>query len=439
MNHNLIDWLNEADTPAAAANPDQSGAMAPQIGVGGTAPAAGMDPNQKGDPSITNQANQMNPQPQDITQDPVNPDMPQEDQGEADFEVWKKEYFRESVKGDVLKQKELLKQFKYKDNLLPAQRVFVDNNWDIQLLRENSNINKASKELRKFLREQIDRNNPAGSIVNHLHSVLQTDPMLNNIFIKCLGYGDMKAALHRKYIGALTNSVQVGHGGNDPDLIYNEKGSDKDKGYSIMISTRFGSSWNRIVLGDWALREDDPERYLKEPEIKRLNEGSPEEKDVLRRRVVMESIADQFKTRSFIVAVVVDDGTIYTLGWDISNSLKNAYTDGKLVVRTRRSDNSEALIDDEGRILPFMDLSINYLKETGEQDEEGFPATEELRFMERKNGMLMLVANLNTVREASATLSGFSLKETPYAGNPSDLKVLRSCVYSAHDLLMKQC
>jgi hypothetical protein len=437
MNHNLNDWLNEADTPAAAANPDQTGSMAPQVGVSGGGP--GMDPNQKTDPNITNQPDQMNPQPQDMSQDPGVPDMPQQDDGEGDFEVWKKEYFKESVKGDVLKQKELLKQFKYKDDLLPAQRVFVDNNWDIQLLRENSNINKVSKEVRKTAREQMDRNNPANTMVNILHTVLQTDPMLNNIFIKCLGYGDLKSGLHRKYMAALVNAVQVGHGGNDPDLIYNEKGTEKDKGYSIMISTRMGSTWNRIVLGDWSLKEDDAERFLKEPEIKRLNEGSPEEKDVLRRRIVMESIASQFKTRAFLVTVVSEDGTIYNLGWDIANSLRNAYTDGKLVVRTRRSDNSEALIDDEGRILPFMDLSINYLKETGEQDEEGFPATDEIRFMERKNGMLMLVANLNTVKEAAATLSGFSLKETPYAGNPSDLKMLRTCVYSAHDLLMKQC
>ena len=58
------------------------------------------------------------------------------------------------------------------------------------------------------------------------------------------------------------------------------------------------------------MREDDPERYLTDPEQKRLDEGSPEEKEVLRHRVVIEGISDNFKKRSFIINVVNNDGTI---------------------------------------------------------------------------------------------------------------------------------
>jgi hypothetical protein len=52
---------------------------------------------------------------------------------------------------------------------------------------------------------------------------------------------------------------------------------------------------------------------------------------------------------------------------------------------------------------------------------------------------LFLTADLNTIREASQSMQGIVFKETPYNGNPSDLQVLGRCIYSAHDLLMKQC
>jgi hypothetical protein len=205
------------------------------------------------------------------------------------------------------------------------------------------------------------------------------------------------------------------------------------------MSTRFNSEWGAINLGNWSLKEDDPERFLSEPEAKRLQEGSPEEKEVLRRRVVIESIAELFKTRAFVINVVADDGTVYTLGLDLSNALKGAYKDGKLVVRTRHSDNSEAMITDDGEIIPFIDLNIYFVKETGEHDEDGMPATDEIEFIERRNGILFLKAAYQTIKDAASVLPGFVFKETPYTGNPSDLKTLRRCVYSAHDLLLRQC
>ena len=80
-----------------------------------------------------------------------------------------------------------------------------------------------------------------------------------------------------------------------------------------------------------------------------------------------------------------------------------------------------------------------FVKETGQQDEEGMPEKEEIEFMERRNGMLFLTATFNTIKDASSALSGLVLKETAYRGNPSDLLTLRRCVYSSHDLLMRQC
>jgi len=269
--------------------------------------------------------------------------------------------------------------------------------------------------------------------VEYLTRALETRPMLNNKFIQILGYGGYKGELHRKYLAAMLSSVEVSSGHEKENIIFNENE------YSIKISTRLNSSWGDVALGSWSLKEDDPERYLSESEVRRLQEGSPEEKLVLRKRIVIESIAQQFEERAYVIHVVADDGTIYALGWDLSNCLRSAYAEGKVVVQTRTSDNSEAMITDEGTIVPLVDLSIYFTRETGQQDKDGQPETEDIEFMERRNGMLFLSAGLSTIKKAAEATQGMNFKEIPYQGNPSDLKVLKRCVFSAHDLLMKEC
>ena len=439
------EWLMEQDMPAMGGQMDMPaggppmGAAAMQGGMGQEPPpgmASGQNPNQN-DPNVTNQPDNMagdDPnKPEDITDDPQSPDMPEQGEEGDDFEVWRSNYFKQSIKGDTNELIDLLNEQRDKDELEPIQRKFVDDNFNIQLLRQNSNIEKASKEIRKLLKEQLDQNNPSTSVVTHIFDTLSAVPQLNNIFLKLAGYGESKGGLHRKYIASLIGGVQVGTGANTEDVIYNERE------YSIMLSTRFHSEWGAVNLGNWSLKEDDPQRFLSEPEQRRLKEGSPDEKEALRHRLIVESIAEQFKTRAFVVNVVGDDGTIYTLGWDIANSLKSAFTEGKIKVQTRQSDNSEAMITDEGDIVPFVDVEIYYVKETGEQDEEGRPDIEELEFLERRNGILFLKAQLPTIKHSSANLAGIIFKETPYNGNPSDLKALKRCVYSAHDLLLRQC
>lgn len=424
----LEEWLAEAAG-------DIAGGQQPPMGN----PMPGQPGPPPGDPNVANPAPpQSDPAPQqqqnsmpDVTHDPQAPDMPEE-MDEKDFEQWKDAYFKETVKVDVNKLIDMIHQVRDLD-LESYPRKFVEDNLQVCFLRQNANIDKMCKEIRKLVKDDLDQNNPSVSLVNHITNTMQTMPELNNIFIKLKGLLGMKGDLHRKFIAAIVGGVQVGTGGNNEDVIYNEKD------YSIRISTRYNDKWGRVDIGKWSLKEDDPERYLTEPEQRRLEEGSPEEKDVLRRRIVLESISETFKKRGFLVNVAGDDGTVYTLGWDLSGSLKGAYADGKLVVRTIQSENSEAMIDDQGAIIPYVDVKIKYVKETGGVDEEGKPAKEEHDFMERIDGMLFLTGQFNIVREASSSFPGIVLKETPYTGNPSDLRVLQRCVPNAPEILMRQC
>ena len=421
MNHNLEYWL-EAEAPEAI-DPQ----ITNQAAVGDQAGGEGQEVEDAAGPEATDAEEQ-----EDVTQDPQAPEMPEEKEEYSDFEVWKNVYFKESVKGDASKLMDLISAVRDKE-LEPYQRRFVEDNWNIQLLRMNSNIFNASKQIRKATREQLDKNNPATSIVNNIVSTLDRVQGLNETFIKMMGYGGNKGELHRKFIAALTGSVQVSSSPDKENIIFNEKT------YSIKMSTRLNSDWGEVALGSWCLREDDPERYLSEPELKRLSEGSPQERDVLRRRVVIESIAKQFEETSFIINVVDDSGTIYHLGWDMSNALRGAYTEGKVLVKTVKSENSEAMISDDGQLVPMIDLKIYFTKETGGQNQHGEPELEEVEFMERRNGMLFLTAGLSIIKEAAQSMQGTEFKEVPYPGNPSDLQALKRCVYSAHDLLMRQC
>jgi hypothetical protein len=298
----------------------------------------------------------------------------------------------------------------------------------------NANIDKASKTIRNNIKQNLDQNNPSVSMVNHMFSVLQTMPELNNTLIKLKGLLGMKGDMHRKYMASLLGAIQVGSGGNNEDLIYNERD------YSIRISTRFNDKWGKVDIGKWSMREDDPERFLSDSEQKRLDEGSPEEKEVLRHRIVIEAISDTFKKRSFLINVVTQDGTINTLGWDLGGSIRNAYTSGKLIVKLMQGENTEAMIDTDGAIVPYVDVKIIYVKDAaGGVDDEGKPAKEEHEFMERIDGILFLTAQYNILKEAASSFGGIVLKETPYSGNPSDLQVLMRCVPSAPEILLRNC
>jgi len=430
-------WLNEdLENPGevAANQPPSNASSGMQVAVEDPAEQP-QDNSQQPDPSQQQpQGQQPQNAQQNPEQDPVAPDMPEEEENktEENFETWKTEYFKNSAKGDV---KTLLDGIhSIRDSELDSYpRKFVEDNLQVLFLRQNSNIEKANKEIRRLIRQELDQNNPSVSLTKHIFTTLQPMSELNSVFIKLKGTLGMKGDLHRKYMAALLGAVQVGNGSNSEDIIYNERK------YSIKISTRFNEKWGRIDLGKWALREDDPEKFLEDPELKRLQDGSPEEKDVLRRRVIMESISDYFKQRSFLINVVGNDGTIYSLGLDLASCLDAAYSEGKLSVRIIQSDNSEAMIDDDGNLVPFVDLKVKYLYDTGEVDENGFPKKGESDFLERIDGMLFLTAQMKTIKEAAGGFPGVVVKETPYNGNPSDLLVLQRCVPSAQEILLRTC
>jgi hypothetical protein len=422
-------WLEE--TPPLGGQPDPMGGGPPMSQPGGPGDPMGQQPP-KASPDQKPNAMSVNQTGEDISDDPQYPDMPDQGGDQDDFNIWKIKYVKESIKGDPNNLIQKLLSVRERD-LEPVQFKFVEDNLDINMLRQNSNILTTSNEIRKLIKKDFDRTNPSTTLVRHITDTLEKQPLLNEVYIKCLGLGGSKMAEHRKFVASLLGAVQVGSGGMNEDLVFEEQD------YSIRISTRFNARWGDVNIGRWFLKEDDPERYLKHAELDRLEGGSPEEKDVLRRRIVIESIADAFIERAFLINVVGMDGTVSHMGWDLGNSLKGAYLDGKLVVRTEDNDNKEAFIDQDGSIISVPNMAIYYVKEGDQIGPRGKPEIEEIEFISYRDGMLYLSAQLDLIKEAAQTLQGILYRETLWQGNPTDIKKIMRCVPSSPEILLRQC
>lgn len=417
---NLQHWLmNEQENPApppdAFMGSDPT-SLAPQSADKTTQVSVPQTSSPMGQPNI---------------QEPKEPDMPKNSKI-SDFSSWKNKFFKESIKNDVNTLLQMINQIRDGD-LTSYQKKFVEDNLQICFLRQNANINKASGEMRKKIRDDLDMANPSVSLVNHFASTISTMPELLNTFVRISGYYSNKADLHRKYISSLIGAIQVGSGAQQEDIIYNEKT------YSIRISTRFNSKFGLFDMGRWSLQQDDPQKYLSDPELEKLDSGAPEEKRVLRHRIIIESVATSFEKRVFIVNVLADNGTLYFIGLDLSNVLRSGYDNGVLTVSTFQNDASEALFDSEGNLVTLQDIKIQYQKETGEMDENGNPLKDKTEFLVKRDGMLFINASLETLQDAAGNVNGLSVKELPFNGNPSDLQNLIRCVASAPELILRNC
>lgn len=420
--NNLKMWLEQGPEAPDMGPPTGDAMMNPM----GMPP----DPNAGNPPPGDDPAGQM---PPDQSDEPIAPDMSDVSDESTDFETWRREYFDLAIKGDTNQMLDAISQVRDRD-LGAADRRFVEDNFQILILRQDSNIDKASKEIRKKITDELDRNNPGVSVMQHITNTLEAYPMLNDIFIKLAGQGGFKGEGHRRFIAALIGGIQTGVGGFKPDLIY------PARDYTIDLSTRLYTKYGDINIGKWTLREDDPDKYLSEPELERLQDGSPEEKKVLRRRICMESIATKYKMRAFLIHVVEpENGTIHAFAWDIAEGLRAGYKEGKLVVRKKQTEYREAMIDDNGAIIPLFAYTINYKSETGEMTNTGEAQSKDVDFMEQRDGVLYLTADPETIQELSGGMPGMWYQSLPYQGNPSDLVTIMRCVPSSVEMLMRRC
>lgn len=380
--------------------------------------------------------NPLSPIPNDSGYDADDPEYPDieddesafSDKKEDTFDDWKRKFEDSSKRGDPIEMQELLEPLRDRQ-LDPRQYKYVEDNHEIVILRQNGMISEASRMIRRMLKENLDQNLPATSLVRNLAVVLDQQPRLNECFIKILGAGAAKQDLHRKFLAGLIGAVQVGSGGDDEDLVY------QTQSYNVQISTRFNMEWGHVILGFWNLNQKDPERFLKENELKRMQSGSPEERNILRKRLVVESIAEKYRYRSFFVTTVNERATIYHVGMDLGNLIISGFLSGRLSVEFDERDNREIYIDAAGKSFQIPDININYVRDVNSQP--AFNARESLPFFVQSSGMIKLVADEKLLIEAMSTLEGLVFKEVPWTGNPNELTGLLRSHPSVNEIISR--
>lgn len=367
---------------------------------------------------------------QDQAEDPSQ--IEQEPKQENDFEKWRNGFFDLIINSRNEEILNSIKSIRDREGLEVQQRKFIEDNYQIYSFRRDSNILQASEKIRSLIKNDLDQTNPAMTLMQHIITGLNEQPLIYQNLIKLAGTFGWKSDLHRKWLASLLGAIQVGGGGSQKDLVY----SSKD--YNINISTRFTTQFGEINLGKFNLIKDDSEKYLSNDEQKNLMEGSPEEKQVIRRKLILKSIGEAYRKRAFLINVVTSDGTVHALGWDLGNSLLDGYQSGQIVVRGLENENKEIMIADDGSIVPLIDYTIMYNKDSGEIDENGKPIKVEVPFITRKESILYLVCDLEIIKVASSSLSGIFYTAIPYGGNPAEILQIQRSVPGLFEILLKQ-
>ncbi len=258
--------------------------------------------------------------------------------------------------------------------------------------------------------------------------------------IKLPAFYAMKADLFRKIICSLTNGVQIGSGGQLEDIFIPVA----ENGIGIKLSTRCYTDFGNIEIGKWMVQFNDPEKYLAEEELEKLNNtGSPEEKEVLRKRVVVESIAHKFKDKIYIVLIVNPNvGTRREIAFNFSELIRDGWKNGYISVEFKASVNKgDAGIQIDGELVDLQDIVLDFVRENPDElDEEGLPVKEHIEFINHKHGKLYIsITNEDFSDFASNAQSGLFTNEKNFDQGPDQLLTIQRCIPDIKEILLKKC
>lgn len=427
--NNIRSWLLEQESQPAQQAPTSD----PQTGST-DANKVGPVP-QQGGPDLSSPATMADAKPEDnVVNDPQTPEVPEEKE-EITFEQWKIKFMTMFKNDDVNEMLKSLQPWTQQIDLEVPQKKFITDNQAILQFRQDANIDKISKELRKLIKQSLDKNSPATSLMRHLLTALSKaeNPAIRNILIKLPGFYGMKGELHRKYLASLFGMVQIGNGGTDSDLLF--IGPD----YTIKTSTRFAQEFGNISIGEWTLKKDEAEEILSKSEMDMLSDGSPEERTVLRRRIMIESIAKKFKERVFLIQVVTAEGNLLNLGMDLSDCIISGFNEGKFIIRTNNSEEKSVQVSENGEMITLLDVNLLFTKVLPEVDGNGIRKVKHEPFLQQRSGQLSLVADMETLKEVSLALPGCFFRElsSNLIGDPRFILDIQKKIPSLSEMLLR--
>ena len=342
--------------------------------------------------------------------------------------------------------------------LTPSRRRFIDDNLSVASMLLEASVADFSRKFKTKIKA-------AGSFSeawDDVGSILESNRDLGEAFFKLGRLGAARADAARKLIAALASGAQIGSGGDGPDIII----PTEKNGKGVWLGIKAGVNWSNIEIARWQLSADDPGRYLDEVEAQRLENGSPEERAVIRKRLVVESVSAALSDYEVLIIVANPDGTWEELCFTPSTFIKDAFQQGTVTVIEIQDDGSGSSFTSDGKIAscvrfgfvfvetqpaPFSS-PVEYL--ATEQAEPEPPSTDEPEptpeaapeepqpigtFIEQRGDRLVLSLPPGGAARLAEAASMFYASRTWTA--PDDVSKLRAyyCVPDARDVLFKRC
>ncbi len=277
-----------------------------------------------------------------------------------------------------------------------------------------------------------------------LYSIISSEIEPYKTITDCLtklpGFYSMKSDLFRKSIAAIANGVQIGSGGTLEDLFIPLA----EDGVGIKVCTRCYTDFGNIQIGKWALQFNDPENFLSDAELKKLNDtGSPEEKEVLRKRVIVESIAESFKDKVYLCMIIDPNmGERHEIGFNFAELIRDGWKNGYISIEFKASvGQGDAGVKTDGELIDLQKIQINYVKESPDKlDEEGKPVKEYVEFMDVKNGFLYVtIMGDEFTNFANDAQAGLFYSSKPFDSGPEELLKIQRCVPDIKEILLRKC
>lgn len=319
---------------------------------------------------------------------------------------------------------------------LPAQFASYNPGWNLRTI----NLSETPLPREEYIPSNMSQAVSGVELYSILSSETEQYPNITNTMVKLPSFYSMKSDLYRKVMAALMNGVQIGAGGTLEDLFI----PIAEGGIGIKVCTRCYTDFGNVQIGKWSLQFNDPENYLSDAELEKLNDtGSPEEKEVLHKRVVVESIAEAFKDKVYLVLISdPNDGTRYEIGFNFSDLIRDGWKNGYISIDFKANvGKGEAGVQIDGEMIDLQNIVIEFVRKNASQlDEEGLPSKEYIELMKLKNGYLYLVITGQDFSDfANISQTGLFYSEKQFDSGPEELHKIQRCVPDIKEIILKQC
>ncbi len=398
-----------------------------------------------------------------------------------DFETEKIDYMNLAINQKHDEMMDKLLEMRDINNLSPGQYKFIEDNISILSLSRDVDFADAQKKIYKKIKskfeeliqsseqeqeqdvnqfsnynpgwnlkriklneekisEEISKNISGIEIYSILSEEIERYPSIVNTMLKFPSFYAMKSDLYRKTIAALINGIQIGSGGTLEDIFI----PILKEGIGIKICTRCYTEFSNIQIGKWILQFNDPENYLSDSELEKLHTtGSPEEKEVLRKRVVIESISETFKDKIYMILISdPKDGSRHEIGFNFSDLIIDGWKNGYISVDFKANvGKGEAGVKVDGEMIDLQDISIAYVKEDPSNlDEEGLPSKKNIELIKLINGYLYVVILEDDFSSfVNVSQSGIFYSKKYFDTGPEELKKIQRCIPDIKEIILKQC